>query len=95
MLWKDYNANEVRADDQYKGRSLIISGKVQSIDKDFLDNVIVRLRSPNQFMATHANFAEEERERVARLSKGDSILVNCVVDGLLLGSPVLRNCTFL
>lgn len=94
-LWKDYNANEVRADDKYKGRSLIISGKVQSIDKDFLDNLVVRLRSPNQFMATHANFAAEERDKVAQLAKGDSVLLNCVVDGLLLGSPVLRNCKLL
>jgi hypothetical protein len=95
-LWNDYDANEVRADKKYKGRSLFITGRVQSIEKDFLDNTILELSSPSEFMATRAYFNERLRERMrdkaAQLSKGDEIRLFCMVEGKTMGSPVLRGC---
>ena len=61
QLWRDYDANEVSADNMYKDRSLAVTGRVASIDKDFLDNIIIHLRSPNQFMHTRATMEDSEK----------------------------------
>ena len=43
-LFREYDANEVSADDSYKGKRLRVTGVCQrAIDKDFMDNIIVRL----------------------------------------------------
>lgn len=53
-LFSAYHENEVAADDRYKGKKLLVIGTVASIDKDFLDNINVQLRTSNQFMPVAA-----------------------------------------
>ncbi len=49
QLFADYQANEVRADDRYKGRALLVSGRVDSIGKDLgTDAVVVHLKTSSQ-----------------------------------------------
>ena len=48
QLWNEYEANEVAADEKYKGKRLLVAGVVDSIDKDVFNNVVLHLRSPNQ-----------------------------------------------
>jgi hypothetical protein len=93
-LWRQYEANEVSADNYYKGRVFRVSGTVQSIDKDFLDNIVVRLESPNEFMSTSATIDGSGATRAAQLRKGDHVVLTCVVKGRIIGSPVLDDCVF-
>lgn len=93
-LWKDYQANEVAADEDYKGKLLDVTGEVTKIDKDFMDDIIVNLRSGNQFMSTHAYVDDSEKRTAARLSKGETVTLRCQGGGMIIGSPVLRECTF-
>jgi len=92
-LWRSYSANEVAADDKWKGRSLHVVGTLQSIGKDFADDVILQLRSPNQFMPTRAYLNESETDTAATLRKGQRVLLTCTCQGRIVGSPVLKNCT--
>jgi hypothetical protein len=92
-LWDDYHANEVSADDRYKGRRLRVSGTVASIDKDFMDNIVIRLSTPNQFMGIMATMESSERSRAASMSKGQKVTVVCRGGGMIVGSPSLRDCT--
>lgn len=55
-LAKDYRSNEVTADQKYKGKFLFVSGTVDSISKDVAGNIVVGLRTDNQFMPTNARF---------------------------------------
>jgi hypothetical protein len=93
-LWKAYDANEVSADDAYKGKSLLVTGKVSSITKDMFDNIVVGLASPNQFMDTHATMKDGEKSNAGRLSKGVTVKLICKCTGSVMGSPMLNECTF-
>ena len=92
-LWKDYHANEVAADDKYKNKTLLVSGEVSSIDKDFLGDIVLRLVTPNPYMAVMATLQSSEKSRAAQLSKGSSVSVLCTGGGMIVGSPSLRKCS--
>jgi hypothetical protein len=92
-LWRAYNANEVAADEKYKGKALLVAGEITSIDKDFLDNIVLRLKAPNEFMSTNAYMNEADKKFVVQLRKGHILKVRCTGGGMTLGSPVLRDCS--
>ncbi|KAF3999589.1 hypothetical protein HAV38_04480 [Glaciimonas immobilis] len=92
QLSKDYEVNEVAADQKYKGKKLRVSGSVQSIDKDMFDNIVVRLKATNEFMAAVANLGSEHEALAASLLKGKKVTWHCVGGGLLVGSAVLNDC---
>jgi hypothetical protein len=91
-LWRAYDANEVAADNQWKGKQLIITGEVAGISKDFTDAIIIHLRSPNEFMPTQAYVRETSAPKAARLQKRQKIILTCTCTGKIIDSPVLRDC---
>lgn len=93
QLFRDYQDNEVSADQKYKGKRLAVTGTVQSIDKDMFDNIVVRLRTPNEFMGAMASLDEKHETLAASLRKGEKVAWICKGGGLVVGSPVLRDCT--
>lgn len=92
-LHNEYSANEVAADDRYKGKKLQVSGMIHSIDKDAFDNIIVRLATNNQFQSAMATMEDNQKSAAAQLSKNQNVVVECKGGGLIIGSPVLRDCT--
>lgn len=92
-LFSAYEKNEVAADQQYKGKSLSVSGTVQSIDKDAFDNIVVQLRSSNEFMPVHAYLTKEHESLAASLNKGQKVTWTCEGNGRIIGSPMLKDCT--
>ncbi len=93
-LFADYHANEVAADNEYKGRYFTITGTVTSIDKNFLDQIIIRIGTPNMFEDVMASLESSEANLAAQLHKGQSVGLLCKVDGMIIGSPSLSDCTF-
>lgn len=93
-LFNDYQANEVAADNKYKGKKLLVSGTVASIDKGPFGGLILRLASPNEFMNTMCDIEKSEQGTMATLSKGDQVRVLCKGHGMVLGSPSLDDCVF-
>ncbi len=91
-LWRSYSANEVAADNKWKGQRLMVAGLLQSIDKDFTNDVVLGLRSSNQFMPTRAYLNDDEVKTAANLRKGQRLLLTCTCDGRVMGSPVLKGC---
>ena len=92
-LFSDYESNEVAADARYKGRALAVSGTVQSVDKDLLDDIIVVLQSPNMFMGVHASLKASESQAAANLTKGERVVVLCQGEGRVIGIANLSDCT--
>ncbi|WGS47078.1 OB-fold putative lipoprotein [Burkholderia sp. JSH-S8] len=92
-LFTAYEKNEVAADQKYKGKTLSVSGTIQSIDKDAFDNIVVKLRSSNEFMPVNAYLSKEHEALAASLEKGNKVTWTCAGDGRLIGSPMLRDCT--
>ena len=93
QLWSDYQANEVAADAEYKDKALAVHGVLASIDKDFTDSVVLQLRTPNEFMPVHAALKDSETQKAAALSKGGKTTLLCRGGGMVIGSPVLSDCT--
>lgn len=92
-LFDDYQSNEVAADQQYKGKTLEVAGTVSGISKNAFGSIYVELRTSNEFMGIHANGLPENV--AAGLTKGQKITVRCTGNGLLMGSPMLDDCSML
>lgn len=94
QLFEDYQKNEVSADDKYKGKLLKVSGTVHSIDKDAFDNMILRLATPNQFMSVAATMNVSEKAKLGQMAKGQAATVQCTGGGMVIKSPILKDCSF-
>jgi tRNA_anti-like len=90
-LFEAYAANEVSADDKYRGRVLIVDGTVESIDKDFRDDIVVRLAG-DRFSTVDAYLMDDDKPLAAGLTKGQSLRIFCVGFGRSVGSPILKAC---
>ncbi|WP_448482881.1 OB-fold protein [Pseudoxanthomonas mexicana] len=88
-LFAAYEANEVAADNQYKGKQLAVTGTVAGINKDFTDEVYVEIAG-NEFLNIHARGIDPTV--AAGLAKGTKITVVCEGGGLMMASPILNEC---
>ncbi len=93
-LWAAYDANEVAADNSYKGRRLAVTGMVASIDKDVFGDIVVKLSTGKMFNDVHATMQKSEAGAAAGLSKSARVTVVCEGNGMIIGSPILADCVF-
>jgi hypothetical protein len=93
-LVADYEANEVAADAQYKGKLVDVSGTIHAIGKDLLDNPYVALsgNSPSMIFNVQCMFEKSDQAQLASLSKGTRITLRGRVSGKL-GNVLVRECS--
>lgn len=91
-LFAAYQANEVAADNRYKGKALEVTGTVQSIEKSMFDSILVHLVTPNEFMPVYANMDNSMAEPAASLRKGQKIALLCEGAGAIGNAPQLTDC---
>ena len=89
-LFRAYEANEIAADSQYKGKPIEITGTVEGITSDLMDEPVVQL-SAGQFQSVNANGLE--KNVAAGLTKGQSVTLSCTGAGEVIGSPMLDKCS--
>lgn len=91
-LFRAYQANEARAKKEYGDRPLLVTGTVDGVDLDLLDDPKVKLRTDNQFMSAQATLVDEDKPKASDLSKGDKIKLLC--DGVteVISIPMLAGC---
>lgn len=87
-----YNANEVSADNKYKGKRLALAGRVASIDKDFADNIKLNLASSSSFIGVPATLRDSEAGKAAALKKGQGVALVCTGSGFIMHTVTLRDC---
>jgi hypothetical protein len=92
QLFAAYHDNEVAADEQYKGKPLVVIGSVDSINKDMFENGFLVLRDQNAFEGVHANLTGESMKTAGKLSPGQEVTLICTGQGMILGSPVVKDC---
>lgn len=88
-LHRAYAANEIAADELYKGKPLKVTGKVADIASDVSDEPVVSLQV-SEFESVHATGLP--KDVAAKLAKGQSITVTCVGGGEMVGTPILDDC---
>ena len=88
-LYKEYNANEIAADEKYKGQIIQVTGIIRDIGNDIMDNAYVTLIGDQYFGDIQCYF--DEKSIVAGLSKGKKITVIGNCSGLMMNVQV-NNC---
>ena len=92
-LIDDYEANEIAADEKYKGKRVKLSGTVRDIKKDIGDNLYVIFNKGGRFdfRGIQLFFDDSYTSSLAKLKKGQRISVNCRVKGLMM-NVILKDC---
>lgn len=88
-----YGRNTVSADQQFKGKWILIEGLVAGISTDISDRAYVTFDIENSFYAPQATFIETENDELATLNKGQHIRALCIGNGDILKTPMLKDCT--
>ena len=96
QLVSDYEANEVAADEKYKGRKLFVPGIVERIAKDFFGTPYVVLEAGGKYSLTGVQcmFDDGHTGPLANLQKGQRVDVTgkCIGKGM---TVLLTGCNLL
>jgi hypothetical protein len=95
-LVNEYKANEVAADEKFKGKMLLIEGLVDKIGKDILDTSYVALTSGAEFefVGVQCFFAKKDNAMLAGLHKGQKVAIKGRCDGLM-GNVLIKDSVLL
>lgn len=91
-LWAAYVRNPGDADRRFRDRSLLVSGSVRSVDRDFDGRAMVRLSTGDPYESVNAKLATRNEATLAGMTKGKSVTLLCVGRGRLIGAPQLTGC---
>lgn len=83
QLYAEYENNEVAADSKYKGQVVVVSGTIQDIGKDIMDNAYIIVGGMGFLDGVQCTFTEGENASIARLYKGQQVTVKGMVSGKL------------
>jgi len=89
QLVAEYEANEVSADNNFKGKTFYVSGTVVDIKKDVLNHIYVILKSDNIIRRVQCYF--EDAETAAKLSKDMNVTFMGKCDGLMM-NVLMKDC---
>ena len=89
QLTAAYLANEVNADNNFKGKTFYVSGRVVAIKKDILDKIYVTLEGDEMFREVQCYF--DDNETASKLQKGMKVTFKGECDGLMM-NVLMKNC---
>jgi RecG-like helicase len=92
VLFSDYEANEVAADQRFKGKTLLVTGTVDDIKKDLMNKMYVTLTGNEVFGHVQCYFAQAHEGQLAGLRKGMTVSVKGRCDGKMM-NVLMRGCT--
>lgn len=93
-LLKEYEANEVAADEKYKSKLVEITGTVYKIDKDIFETPQIRFSKNNTISSVVCSFSKNNTDQLSKVSIGQSLNLKGTVKGMTLGSVYLKDCSF-
>jgi hypothetical protein len=82
QLFRAYEDNEIKADNTYKGQYVKMTGRIEDIGKDLMDDMYITFPG-SDFFGIQVYFNPEDQSEVANLNKGSTITVVCKVEGLM------------
>lgn len=91
-LFQAYEYNEASAQSYFGGRMLLVSGTVDKVTLDLMDDPVIGLRTSNQFMSAQAALAENARDEARNYGPGDQVRLLCEDVSEVIGTPMLKNC---
>lgn len=91
QLEREFDANEVGAMTNYKGKPLLVTGHVAAVILDSDDVVSINMESIG-LLPVHAGLRRESWEEAGTLKRGQQIVLVCDQLSEMMGKPVLDNC---
>lgn len=79
-LCEDYEANELKADEKYKGKIAEVTGEVENISKVF-EKTSITLKGKDLLYSVNCGFKSENEEEVININKGQKITIIGYIDG--------------
>lgn len=92
-LMAEYEANEVSADAKYKGKTFYVSGRIETIAKDMLDDIYVTLKTEDGISFKHVQCMIDDPEVTANLRKNQGVIIQGACSGLTMMNVLMRDCT--
>lgn len=89
-LYQAYEDNEVAANLKYKDKQLEVTGTISDFGVDVFGTSYIMLATGGSFKDTQVFFKKGEEEKIAELSKGQSVTVIGKGGGLIITSVVLN-----
>ena len=90
-LTASYDENEVKADENFKGKTFFVEGTVRDIKKDILDDIYVILEGDQMFRDVQCFF--DDKNTASQLQKGMRVTFQGKCDGLMI-NVLMKNCVF-
>lgn len=87
-----YSRDAADADRAYRDRSLMVTGIVRSVDRNYEGDMVVRLGTGDAFDTVNATLATRNDPALGGLAKGRVASLLCVGRGALMGAPLLGAC---
>lgn len=88
-LIQSYIDNEVRADENFKGKTFYVEGIVSDIKKDIMDDIYVTLKSADLIREVQCYF--DDKAIASQLEKGMRVTFYGTCEGLMM-NVLMKNC---
>jgi hypothetical protein len=88
-LTASYDENEVKADENFKGKTFFVEGTVRDIKKDIMDDIYVILEGDQMFRDVQCFF--DDKNTASQLQKGMRVTFQGKCDGLMM-NVLMKNC---
>lgn len=85
----EYDKNEIAADNKYKGKKVKVTGKIDDIGKDFMDESYVTLEGADLFQGVQVYFKSSEESKLGTLEKGSDLTIEGECDGMLINVQIV------
>ena len=94
VIEREFQSNELRANKNYKGKRVLIEGRIDEVRVNSFNSAMVVFSSPQRVVTPTATFAkqDEQSDYIADFDKGQRIALLCNVDGLSLGNVRFSEC---
>lgn len=86
-LWRDYERNEIAADNAHRGREIVLKGRLLSIDKTITGKPTFYIAAGRFGEGMPVWLERNQADLAAQYAPGDAVAVRCVVKGKTLGAP--------
>jgi hypothetical protein len=88
-LTASYEENEVKADENFKGKTFFVEGTVLEIKKDIMDEIYVILQGDKMFRNVQCYF--DDTSTASQLQKGMRVTFKGTCNGLMM-NVLIKNC---
>lgn len=77
QLVQEYRGNSASADAKYRGTSLLVAGSIGWVDRDFIDDIVLHLRTGEGSDSIMATVNDADSKKAAHLMNGEHVVLLC------------------